>query len=64
MIPTGNVIFEYFNCFFISTDFTNNIKKLRIFSEVWTNDYGTGWERLIRNHSSARFCFELSRNSN
>ena len=24
----------------------------------------TGWERLIRSHSSARFCFELSGNSN
>ena len=24
----------------------------------------TGRERLIRSHSSARFCFELSRNSN
>ena len=24
----------------------------------------TGWARLIRNHSSARFCFELSGNSN
>ena len=24
----------------------------------------TGWERLIRSHSSARFCFELSRNLN
>ena len=23
----------------------------------------TGWERLIRSHSSARFCFELSGNS-
>ena len=26
--------------------------------------HGTGRERLIRSHSSARFCFELSRNSN
>ena len=26
--------------------------------------YTIGWERLIRRHSSARFCFELSRNSN
>ena len=25
---------------------------------------GTGWERLIRSHSSARFSFELSGNSN
>ena len=25
---------------------------------------GTGRERLIRSHSSARFCFELSGNSN
>ena len=24
----------------------------------------TGWERLIRSHLSARFCFELSGNSN
>ena len=24
----------------------------------------TGWERLIRSHSSARFCFELSGNLN
>ena len=24
----------------------------------------TGWEQLIRSHSSARFCFELSGNSN
>ena len=24
----------------------------------------TSWERLIRSHSSARFCFELSGNSN
>ena len=24
----------------------------------------TGWARLIRSHSSARFCFELSGNSN
>ena len=24
----------------------------------------TGWERLIRSHSSARFCFKLSGNSN
>ena len=26
--------------------------------------YSTGWVRLIRSHSSARFCFELSGNSN
>ena len=25
---------------------------------------GTGWVRLIRSHSSARFCFELSGNLN
>ena len=29
---------------------------------LWFND--TGRERLIRSHSSARFCFELSGNSN
>ena len=27
-------------------------------------DYITGRERLIRSHSSARFCFKLSGNSN
>ena len=26
--------------------------------------FTTGWERLIRSHSSAKFCFELSGNSN
>ena len=30
---------------------------------LWNNDT-TGRERLIRSHSSARFCFELSGNSN
>ena len=29
-----------------------------------TVDIDTGWERLIRSHLSARFCFELSGNSN
>ena len=29
----------------------------------WANAV-TGWERLIRSHSSARFCFELSGSSN
>ena len=29
-----------------------------------TTFINTGRERLIRSHSSARFCFELSRNSN
>ena len=29
-----------------------------------TRNSGTGRERLIRSHSSARFCFELSGNSN
>ena len=28
------------------------------------NNPPTGRERLIRSHSSARFCFELSRNLN
>ena len=28
------------------------------------DENGTGRERLIRSHSSARFCFELSGNSN
>ena len=35
---------------------------------TWSQDQGqnsdTGRERLIRSHSSARFCFELSGNSN
>ena len=34
------------------------------FSAPTRKDPYTGWERLIRSHSSARFCFELSGNSN
>ena len=30
----------------------------------WTQIFNTGRERLIRSHSSARFCFELSGNLN
>ena len=43
-------------------DFFYN-KRLIIFL-LQKNKVTTGWERLIRSHSSARFCFELSGNSN
>ena len=32
--------------------------------EVFKFNHDTGWARLIRSHSSARFSFELSGNSN
>ena len=47
----------------------NNLKIIRKYRRAWfiniTQKYFfTGRERLIRSHSSARFCFELSGNSN
>ena len=41
----------------------NNLSDTAQFSEDMREIY-TGRERLIRSHSSARFCFELSGNSN
>ena len=43
---------------------TANFKFIMDFETAISLLYGTGWERLIRSHSSARFCFELSGNSN
>ena len=48
--PTSN-LFQFWTNIKESSD--NDVKKP-----------STGWERLTQNHSSARFCFKLSLNSN
>ena len=39
-------------------------RPLSVFCVLLMLGANTGWERLIRSHSSARFYFELSGNSN
>ena len=54
---------------YISDD-VNNINNIRNLhqkvsvSSLFMTKWFTGLERIIRSHSSARFCFELSGNSN
>ena len=43
---------------------TTKVATLHSNVEIYSTKYGTGRERLIRSHSSARFCFELSGNLN
>ena len=56
------VTFQFQNSFYILNNLNVLLDQLNKLIEYCI--LTTGWERLIRSHSSARFCFELSGNSN
>ena len=45
-------------------DPSENVRSPKALLQQKLPEVATGRERLIRSHSSARFCFELSGNSN
>ena len=51
---------SYWNAFL----FLSNFSLVTVAKTLLLNISITGWEWLIQSHSSARFCFELSGNSN
>ena len=61
----GTHLYEsYIKNIFHGTKFIDYEVITAVITKMWNLAITTGRERLIRSHSSARFCFELSGNSN